>query len=82
MKGSEYLIVVDNYYRYIKVKKLLSTNTAAVIMSFKAIFSQHGIPSVVVSDNGPQFTSKEMDFAKVYGFRQINYYKQPILPSS
>ena len=35
----------------------------------KSIFSRHGIPDVVVSDNRPHHASKELtQFAKSYGF--------------
>ena len=38
----------------------------------KMIFSQFGIPEVVVSDNGPQFVSHEMKaFAVLYYFEHV-----------
>ena len=36
---------------------------------FKEIFATHGIPSVLVSDNGPEYDCTEMkQFAEQYGF--------------
>jgi hypothetical protein len=38
----------------------------------KSVFSRHGIPDVVYSDNGPQYDSDEFrSFAKEYGFQHI-----------
>ena len=35
----------------------------------KSIFARHGIPQELISDNGPQYSSREFtDFAKEYGF--------------
>ena len=53
---------------------LLSNNTAQdVILRFKSQFARHGIPEVVHSDNGPQFTSQMFaDFADAYKFRHTS----------
>ena len=70
--GQHYLLVVDYFFRYPEVIKLTSTTSATVIMILKSIFSRHGIPEIVRSDNGPQFTSNEFtQFARTYRFRQV-----------
>ena len=78
--GSTYLLAVDYFSRYPEVIKLNSTTSQAVISSLKSIFSHHGIPTVLVSDNGPQFDSRDMkEFASTYGFQHITsspYYPQ------
>ena len=49
--------------------QLKYTTSASVIKALKSIFSHHGVPSVFMSDNGPQFVSNEMKkFADTYGF--------------
>ena len=58
-KGSKYLLIVDYYSRYIETARLSSESSAEVIRHTKSIFARHGIPQVVVSDNGPQFSSIE-----------------------
>ena len=60
LNGMTYLLVVDYYLRYVEVQKLNSTSSASVITALKAIFSRHGIPTTLVSDNGPQYDSHEM----------------------
>ena len=63
---------MDYYSRYIEVQKLTSLTSASVITAMKAVFSRHGIPTTVVSDNGPQYSSLEMrEFAESYGFTHI-----------
>ena len=72
LKGKKYIIVVDYFSRYPEVIQLSSTTSSGIITAMKTIFSRHGIPRTLVSDNGPQFTSSEMkQFASAYGFQQV-----------
>ena len=49
--------------------KQSSTTSSAIIYVLQAVFSHHGIPDVVRSDNGPQYASQEFaQFARAYGF--------------
>ena len=66
-KNSSYVLVVDYYSRYIELAKLSSTTSYAVIKHLKSFFSCHGIPQIVVSDNGPQYTAALFkEFANQY----------------
>lgn len=80
LKGSMYIILIDYYSHFVEVQKLTSTTTASVIAFLKPMFARYGIPSTLISDNGPQFSSAEMkEFAEAYGFRHITkspYYSQ------
>ena len=68
-KGKQYLVCVDYYSNYPEIAMCTSTTSANVIGHLKSIFSRHGIPRIVVSDNGPQFSSGEFSaFSKNYGF--------------
>ena len=81
LNNSTYLLVVDYFSRYPEVIKLNSTTSKAVISSLKSIFSRHGVPSVLLSDNGPQFDSSEMkQFANTYAFQHIT--SSPHYPQS
>jgi len=43
-----------------------------VIDHSKAVFARHGIPSIVKSDNGPQYSAnKNKQFTKAWGFTHI-----------
>lgn len=53
----------------------------SVIKALKFIFSQYGVPSVFMSDNGPQFVSHEMkEFDESYGFTLMT--RSPYYPQS
>ena len=71
-KKSHYLIMVDYYSRWIEVRKLSSLNAGSEVEAFKSIFCVHGILELVISDNGPQFSSGEfLSFASEYGFTHV-----------
>jgi len=68
--GKNYLVVVDYASGYPELIQLLSTTSTAVIRSMKAIFARYGVPDVVMSDNGPQYSSKEFEeFALDWEFK-------------
>ena len=81
LNGSNYLIIVDYFSRYPEVTKLQSTTSQTIINSLKSTFARHGIPEILRSDNGPQFTSTEFkDFVKEYQFTHTT--SSPYYPAS
>ena len=44
---------------FFEVDRLYSTTTAAVRAKLSAHFARYGVLEVVISDNGPQFSSDE-----------------------
>ena len=69
---STHLLIVDYYSRYIETALLREITAEGVIQQLKSIFARHGIPEKMISDNGPQFSSRAFSkFAKTYGFMQI-----------
>ena len=69
-RNKSYLVVVDYYSNYMEVCHLYhQTKSPDVISHVKAIFARFGIPRVVISDNGPQFSSTDFkNFAKSWDF--------------
>ena len=61
LNGKSYLIVVDYNSRWIETVHLKQTTSVAVMEHCKSIFARSGIPEVVLSDNGPQFSSREFE---------------------
>ena len=81
IKGGHYLIVVDYFSRYPEVLKMSTTTSGAVIHALKSVFSRHGIPEVIRSDNGPQYASNDFArFAESYGFHHST--SSPYYPRS
>ena len=80
-KGQHYVLLVDYFSRYQEVIRLTSTTSASVISAMKSVFTTHGIPSTIVSNNGLQYNSAEMKtFASLYGFKHIT--SSPHYPQS
>ena len=52
--------------------EITSTTTAGAIAFLKLMFACNEIPSTLISDNGPQFSSAEVkEFAEAYEFCHI-----------
>mgnify|MGYP001800523948 CR=1 FL=1 len=64
--GNTYLVIVDAYSKYPEVVKMVNTTGKTTVAVLRGIFSRHGLPEILVSDNGPQFTSPEFEqFCKI-----------------
>ncbi|KAK3748633.1 hypothetical protein RRG08_053013 [Elysia crispata] len=69
LHGKTYLLLVDYHSRWPEIRLLEHLTSAAIIVRLKSIFATHGIPEVVMSDNGPQFASAEFQkFTREFGF--------------
>ena len=71
LNGQEFLLVIDYYSNYPEVALLEETSSKAVINKLKSIFSRHGIPSKLITDNGRQFISSE--FKSFTDYYNINH---------
>ena len=70
LRGHMFLVVVDAYSKWMEVCPVKSATSAATISQLRAIFATHGIPELLVSDNGPAFTSSEFkEFMHLNGIR-------------
>ena len=73
-----YLLLVDYYSRYIEIALLNRPTAVEVIAHMKSIFARHGIPELVISYNGPQYSFSE--FANEYQFQHVT--SSPLYPQS
>ena len=49
-----------------------STTSAKTIESLRSVFARNGLPEILVNDNGPQFTSEEVDqFTTTNGIKHM-----------
>ena len=79
--GQMFLLVVDAKSKWIEVFPMHSTTASTTIRALRFLFATHGLPEVIVSDNGPQFIAQEMkDFLKSNGIRHC--LSSPYRPAS
>lgn len=81
--GEDYLLVVDYYSKFPIIRRIPKGNSTSqtVITYLKQIFSEHGIPSKFISDNGSQYSSHLFkSFANQWGFQHIT--SSPTYPQS
>ena len=63
------LIITDYSSKYFELAQLPNASSDTVIIQMRSLFSRHGEPSVVFSDNGPQHSSYEIKkFSKSWDF--------------
>lgn len=71
-QGRDYILMVDYFSRWTEIRVLQNQTSHEAVSRIKSIFSTHGIPEVVMSDNGPQFSSDQFSaFAKAYEFTHV-----------
>ncbi|XP_021379727.1 uncharacterized protein K02A2.6-like [Mizuhopecten yessoensis] len=71
VQGRHYLVCVDHISNFIEVDYLTSTTSSRVIDVLRKQFARLGVPTTIVSDGGPQYSSQESSkFAKKVGINQ------------
>jgi len=76
-----FLITVDAYSKWIDTQIVSAATSYNTVEHLRTLFATHGIPAVIVSDNGTPFTSLEFaEFTKKNGIRHIKV--SPYHPSS
>lgn len=79
--GKLYLIVVDAHSKWIDAHVVASTSAENTIGKLRHLFSTHGLPEQIVSDNGTGFTSEEFKkFTQANGIKHT--FISPYHPSS
>ena len=58
-KKMDFLIVTDVFSKYILVRKLPNSTSAAVCIELSMIVTELSLPYIIRSDNGPCYSSKE-----------------------
>ena len=70
LNRQNYVVIVDYYSKFFEVSHLPNSRSKIVINHIKPNLVRYGIPEIIVSDNGPEFSSREFEeFAKYYGFK-------------
>ena len=77
----KYLVTVDAYSGWFEIDTLHDLTSKTVIKKMKRHFAAHGVPELLMTDNGSQFVSKEFQmFAKEWSFKQVT--SSPNYPQS
>ena len=70
--GKHYLAVIDYYSNFIEIDLLTTMANARVVTLLKKHCARYGIPRMIVSDGGPQFTSQEFSsFVEDWGIAHV-----------
>ena len=82
LNSQTYLAVADYFSKFPIVKRMPEHCTSrAVVNALKEIFAEYGIPDIIRSDNGPQYSSEQ--FAAFTGEWNINHItSSPHFPES
>ena len=79
--GESILVVIDDYSRYPEVEIMTTITTKATLPRLDAIFSRHGIPDVLKSDNATTFRSQYFqNYASFMGFEHRKI--EPLWPQA
>ena len=71
-QGKQFMVLVDASTKWLEVGVVPTTSTQQAIKFLRSVFATHGLPEILVSDNGSAFTSSEFEtFVKRNGFRHI-----------
>ena len=57
--GHMFLVVVDSHSKWLDVQIMQSITAEKTIEKLQSIFSTHGLPKQIVTDNGTSFTSEK-----------------------
>lgn len=79
--GMRYLLVIDYFSKYFEMIQLTNATSEVIVDNLKSIFSRLGIPDIVMSDNGPEYSSHTFKtFAQTWNFKHIT--SSPLYPQS
>ena len=71
-EGRIFLVIVDAYSKWVEVIPTTGCTTKITVRHLIQIFTTHGLPDTIVSDNGAAFASDEFeDFVQQHGIRHV-----------
>ena len=80
-RNESYLVTVDSYSGLYEIDRLRDMTSKTIVQKLKKLFAMHGIPRVLVSDNGRQFVSAEFkEFEERWQFTHVT--SSPLYPQS
>ncbi|KAL5506357.1 hypothetical protein EMCRGX_G007979 [Ephydatia muelleri] len=58
--GKQFIVLVDSFSKWLEVAVVSSCSSLQAIRFLRHVFSTHGLPEMLISDNGTAFTSAEL----------------------
>ena len=81
VRGQMLLVITDAHSKWPEVYTMSSTTANKTITKLRETFARYGLPEQLISDNGPQFVSEELEtFLRVNGVKHIR--SSPYHPAS
>lgn len=77
-KDQHYLLVIDYFSHYVEVARPSRTTSPDLVMHLKSMFARHGIPDLLLSDNGSQFSANTFSKFQEVGFTHIHQAPIPL----
>ena len=72
VQGKMISVIVDSYSKWIEAHVVTTATATATINKLRLTFATHGLPDIIVSDNGANFTSEEFAaFMKSNGIKHV-----------
>ena len=72
VQGKMILVIVDSYSKWIEAHAVTMATATATINKLRLTFATHGLPDIIISDNGANFTSEEFAaFMKSNGIKHV-----------
>ena len=79
--GRMFLIIVDAHSKWLDIHAMHGATSQATIEKLRQSFATHGLPEIIVTDNGSNFTSAEFEeFLRLNGIKHVR--SAPFHPSS
>ena len=70
--NSNFLLMVDSHSKWLEVEEIKKCDSYRTISCLRKWFSRYGLPKQLISDNGPQFISREYkDFMEQCGINHL-----------
>ena len=70
--GKMFLVIVDAFSKWVEIHVVEKASSSATILKCRETFAIHGLPEIMVSDNGTCFTSSEFQsFVSECGVKHI-----------
>ena len=70
--GHMYLIIVDAHSKWLKAHIISTITSEKTIETLRSVFANHGLPQMIVTDNGSSFTSHEFKiFTQKNGIKHV-----------